>query len=166
MVGAQPEQVALDNDLADPGQLRQQSTDRAVEIRIDQLDLDRVAVQSRLQVLRGAFGNDLPMVDDCDLTGQPVGLLKVVRRQQDGQAFVTGQVGDLVPQVGARLGVEAGGRFVEDSTFGRCTRPSATSSLRCMPPEYVLTWRLPASVSPNRSSSSAARRTASVRDRP
>ena len=44
-----------------------------------------------------------------------------------------------------------------NSTAGRCTSPIATSSLRCMPPEYCLTIRFAASVSENSSSSSSTR---------
>src|ERR1700684_2970075 len=44
-----------------------------------------------------------------------------------------------------------------NSTAGRWISPSATSSRRCMPPEYVLTSRPAASVSPKWSSSSSAR---------
>ncbi len=44
-----------------------------------------------------------------------------------------------------------------NSTDGECSSPSATSSRRSMPPEYVFTCRFAASLSPKRSSISSAR---------
>ena len=59
------------------------------------------------------MGNRAPVVEDHDVVGQPVGLLEVLRRQDDGGA-VAYEVAQLVPQPVAALRVEAGGRLVEE----------------------------------------------------
>src|SRR6266705_2023519 len=51
----------------------------AVAVGADQLDLDRVAAELRLQLLRRALDDDLPVVDDRQPPRQPVGLLEAVR---------------------------------------------------------------------------------------
>ena len=76
--------------------------------------MDRVAAQLALQRVRRAAGDDPPAVDDRELGGQPVGLLEVVRGEQDRHALLAGEALDLRPHLGARLGVEAGGGLVEE----------------------------------------------------
>ena len=67
----------------------------------------------RLQLGRRALGDDLAAVDDPDAVGQHVGLLEVLRRQEHRHAVVR-QPAHLVPQRGAALRVEAGGRLVQE----------------------------------------------------
>jgi hypothetical protein len=54
------------------------------------------------------------VVDDPDAVGEHVGLLEVLRGEEDRDAVVAGQPRDLVPQGAAALHVEAGGRLVEE----------------------------------------------------
>src|SRR6266540_3384208 len=77
----------------------------AVAIGADQLDLDRIAAELRLQLLRRALDDDLPVVDDRQAPRQPVGLLEVVGGQQDGEPLA-GQAGDLLPHVGEAEAVQ------------------------------------------------------------
>ena len=73
-------------------------------------------------------------IASCD--GEPVGLLEVVGGEQDGQALLAREPRRSPPTCAART---SGSRPVvgssRNSTRGRCTRPMATSSRRCMPPE-------------------------------
>ena len=94
----------------------------AVAIGADQLDLDRVAAELRLQLLRRALDDDLPVVDDRQAPRQPVGLLEVVGGQQDGEPLA-GQAGDLLPHVGAGLRVQAGGGLVQEQRPGAVDQP-------------------------------------------
>ena len=56
----------------------------------------------------------LPAVDDPDAIGEHVGLLEVLRGEEDGHAVLARQSRHLVPQVGAARGVQAGRRLVEE----------------------------------------------------
>ena len=87
-------------------------------MRVDELDLDGVALELALERVRRALGDDPAAVDDGQLRGQPVGLLEVVGGEQDRHPLVAGEALDLVPHVGPRLGVEAGGRLVEEEHAG------------------------------------------------
>ena len=53
------------------------------------------------------------MVDDGDTAGELVGLLEVLRREEDRGAVVV-EVAHLIPQVEAAGRVEARGRLVEE----------------------------------------------------
>ena len=59
------------------------------------------------------------MVDDPDPVGEDVGLLEVLRRQEDGDAVVLREAADLLPERGAALDVEAGRRLVEEEDLRR-----------------------------------------------
>ena len=107
----------------------------AVGLGVAELDLDGVAAQLALELVRAALGHDPAAVDDGQPAGQPVRLLQVVGGEQDGQALGAGQVGDLGPHVGPDLGVEAGRGLVQEQHPRRWISPMATSSRRCMPPE-------------------------------
>ena len=56
----------------------------------------------------------LPRLTIATPLGEPVGLLEVVRREQDREVLLRGQPLDLHPHRGARLRVEAGRRLVEE----------------------------------------------------
>ena len=77
-------------------------------------DLDRRAADLGLQRGRGALGDDVAVVDDPDAVGEHVGLLEVLGRQEDGDAVLAAPAADLLPERGAALDVEAGGRLVEE----------------------------------------------------
>ncbi len=66
-----------------------------------------------LQLAWRALGDDPATVDDADAVGQRVGLLEVLRGQEDGHALVAGEPCDLLPERRARLRVEARRRLVE-----------------------------------------------------
>ena len=58
-----------------------------------------------------ALDDDVP-VGEIDDAVAALGLVHVVGRDQHGEAFA-GEVVDHVPELAARLGVDAGGRLVE-----------------------------------------------------
>ena len=66
---------------------------------------------------RGVDGEHAAAGDDPDPVGELLGLVEVVRGQHDGRA-VAGQPGDQPPEVAPRLGVEPGGRLVEEEQLG------------------------------------------------
>ena len=77
-------------------------------------DLDGRLADLRLQLRRRALGDDPAVVDDPDAVGEHVGLLEVLRREEDGHALLAREPPDLVPERGAALRVEAGRRLVEE----------------------------------------------------
>ena len=66
-----------------------------------------------LQGRRGAFLDDLAVVDDGDSISELVGLLEVLRRQQDGGSFAV-QTANLLPQRDAAHRIEPRCRLVEE----------------------------------------------------
>ena len=60
------------------------------------------------------FDDDLALRDDREPVGELVGLLEVVRGEQDRQRLRLGEPRHLVPHHDARLGIEAGRRLVEE----------------------------------------------------
>src|SRR5688572_29161869 len=76
-------------------------------------DGDDVPGDLALQLVGGAVSDDLAVVDDRQPVGQGVRLLDVMGRQEYGRARFA-QTADLVPHPRSRLGIEAGGRLVEE----------------------------------------------------
>ena len=70
-----------------------------------------------LQRRRRALGDDLARGDDAEPVAELVGLLEVLRREEDRRALVA-QAADLVPQRQARGRVQAGRRLVEEQHLG------------------------------------------------
>ena len=96
---------------------------------------DDVAGDLALQLVGRALGDDLAVVDDRQPVGQGVGLLEVVRGQEDGRA-----AGARRWRISSHIRARAcGSRPVVGSsrnrTDGRWTMPRPTSSRRFMPPE-------------------------------
>ena len=56
----------------------------------------------------------MPVVDDPDPVGEHVGLLEVLRREEDGDTLVAREPRHLLPERRAALDVEAGRRLVEE----------------------------------------------------
>ncbi len=82
------------------------------------LDLHPVLAHAGLERLRRVDGHDLPVVDD----GDPVavlGLVHVVRGQEDGDVFPGLQVVDVLPDRRAGLRVQAHGRLVQEQHVRR-----------------------------------------------
>jgi hypothetical protein len=70
-----------------------------------------------LQRRRRALGDDPACCDDAQPIGEPVGLLEVLCREEDGRPLVA-QAAHLVPQRQARGRIQAGGRLVEEQHLG------------------------------------------------
>src|SRR5256714_1110525 len=88
----------------------------------------------KAQVGRGALGDDVPVVDDPDAVGEHVGLLQVLRRQEDGDAVLAREPGDLRPQGRAALRVEAGRRLVEEEHARAVDEPEPEVDAALHPP--------------------------------
>ena len=88
--------------------------DRVAVGALGRLYLERRAPDLGLERLRRPAGHDLAAVDDREVVGEHVGLLEVLRRQEDRDAVVARQARHLLPHVGAALRVEPGGRLVEE----------------------------------------------------
>src|SRR5262249_25579288 len=93
-------------------------------------DLDDRGAEVRLQRDGLVVGDDVPAIDDGDALGQPVGLLQVLRRQQDG-GTVRDQLADHGPQFRTTLDVQACGRLVEEEhrrlLYQRCSHVEAAA---------------------------------------
>ena len=85
---------------------------RPAPSREGELD-DVLAAEPGDQLGRRAQGDHLAVIDDRHPVAQPLGLVHVVRRQQDGPALGA-EAADDVPELPARLRVEAGRRLVEE----------------------------------------------------
>ena len=98
--------------------------------------LDRRAADLGLQRRGRALGHDPAVVDDPDAVGQDVGLLEVLRGQEDRDAVLARPGAPTSSHSALRL---CGSRPVVGSSRnrmrGRCTSASARSSRRFMPPE-------------------------------
>ena len=76
-----------------------------------------------LELFGRALDDDLAAADDREPVGELVRLLEVVRREQDRQRLALGERAELVPHRGSRLGVEAGGRLVQEEDLRRVDEP-------------------------------------------
>src|SRR5438477_8654657 len=85
-------------------------------------DRDHVAGHLPLERVGGTLGDELPVVDDRHPVAERVGLLQVVRGEEDGHAFGA-QPAYLVPQVRTALRVEPGGGLVEEDDLRRVDDP-------------------------------------------
>ena len=88
--------------------------DCVARLPVLELDCDELALESTLELFRRSLDDDPAARHDRQPVGELVGLLEVVGRQQDREALLRGQALHLDPHRDARLGVEAGGRLVEE----------------------------------------------------
>src|SRR5690606_9483810 len=65
----------------------------------------------------GAERHELPAGDDAAAVGELLRLIEVVGGEQDARALVA-EASDELPELAAGLGVEAGGRLVEEQQLG------------------------------------------------
>jgi hypothetical protein len=82
-----------------------------------QRELEVRAPDLGLQLVRRPFGDQLAAGDDSHPVGELVGLLEVLRRQEDGGALLVEAL-DLLPDRLAADRVEAGGGLVEKEDAG------------------------------------------------
>ena len=85
--------------------------------RVQQPDPDAGAAHGVLQLAAGARGDHPAVVDDRDPVGQPVGLVEVLRGEQD-RCPVRHDAADDLPQCAAAARVQAGGRLVQEQQVG------------------------------------------------
>ena len=101
--------IDLDIAHADPGQHLGSFFD--VGWRLDH-QFEALAADLALEFFGRALGDHMAVVDDGDLVGQLVGLVKKVRRQEEGGAFPD-ELGDDGPEVDAAARIEPGRGLVE-----------------------------------------------------
>ena len=114
---------------------------------------------SALSVGGRALGHDPPVVDDPDAVGEDVGLLEVLRGQEDRDAVVAREPRDLGPEraCGSAGRGRSWARRGRGCSAGARARAPGRAGASCRP-SSVRTLRSAASVRPTRSSSSSARR--------
>ena len=95
------------------GDLAQCGGGGLVRGRVGEAEPDVSAGDQPLQLLGGALGGDLAVVEHGDAVGEFVGLVQVLRGEEDGDA-VGDELADDLPHVVAGARVEAGGRLVEE----------------------------------------------------
>ena len=76
-------------------------------------DLESLAADAVLELVRRALGDHVAVVDDHDLVGEAVGLLEVLRGQQHGRALGHARL-DRLPHAEPAARVEARRRLVEE----------------------------------------------------
>src|SRR5690606_20486944 len=69
------------------------------------------------ELVDGADRHELAARDDAAPVGELLGLVEVVRGEQDARALVA-EAADELPELAPRLGVEARGRLVEEEQLG------------------------------------------------
>src|SRR5258708_4891574 len=74
---------------------------------------DDVAGDLPLEAVGGVLADDLTVVHDRQAVAEDVGLIHVVGRQEDGDAFGA-QAAHLVPDARSALWIQTGGRLIED----------------------------------------------------
>src|SRR5436190_1795533 len=99
---------------ADPGE---DLDDRREVCPILDVELQNFAADLVLELVRRALRDHRAQVDHGDPVGEVVGLLEVLRREQDRLAFVD-QLTDHRPEVHPAPWVEPGGRLVEEQHVG------------------------------------------------
>ena len=97
-------------DRAEPGERLARA---ARVLGVGHLDVHGRLPHARLQRLRRALGHEVAAVDDPDAVGELLGLLEVLRGEEDGRAVLV-QRAHLAPKRGAAGRVQAGGRLVEE----------------------------------------------------
>src|SRR5208282_1169368 len=79
---------------------------------------DHVPSHARLELVGRSDLYDVPVVDYRDPVAEAVGLLEVVRRQEESHVVVVLELTDVCPDGGARLDVEPESRLVEEEELG------------------------------------------------
>ena len=91
-----------------------QRADRALDVRrVLEAHLEPLAADAVLELVGGALGDHVAVVDHHDPVGEAVGLLEVLRGQQHGRARRRARL-DRLPHAQPRAGVEARGGLVEE----------------------------------------------------
>ena len=115
--------VAVVGDAHEPGRVDRRAQAQAGAARpssavaVGGVEHDRALEQAALHLVGRADHRDPAVVDDADPVGL-LGLLEVVRRQEDGRAVLVADVAQVVPQAAAADRVEARGGLVEEQHAG------------------------------------------------
>ena len=88
------------------------------------------------ECVRCAFGNDASLVEKDNPIGKKFRFFNVVRRQQDGCAFLLDAF-DQAPEFSADERIKSYRGFVQKEDAGLCTKARASMIRRFSPPESV-----------------------------
>src|SRR4029450_113847 len=83
-----------------------------------ELDVNGIATQLTLELVRRTVRDDPPLVHDPQPGGEAIRFLEVVGREQDRQALATGEPGDLLPHRGSCPWVQTRSRLAEGTPPG------------------------------------------------
>ena len=86
---------------------------RLERVRVGEAEADVAAGDQPLELVRRALGDEPAVVEDGDPVGELVGLVQVLRGQEDGHA-AGDEVADDLPHRAPAARVQAGGRLVEE----------------------------------------------------
>src|SRR6266850_2505386 len=84
----------------------------------------------------GAEGDHLAVVHDGDVVAEPLGLVHVMRRQEDRPAAAS-QVPDDLPELPPRLGIEARRRLIEEEEIGIADEGAGDGEALLLPARQV-----------------------------
>ena len=87
-------------------------------VRLEQPDVERAGADRRLQLGGRALGDHLAVIDHRDALRQLVGLVEVLRAEEDRRALAR-QRPDDAPDLVSRARIEAGRGLVEEHQLGR-----------------------------------------------
>src|SRR6476661_3733806 len=91
---------------------------RAVGLRFCEANFDAgCAARAGFELARSAESDDFTVVHDSDAIAEAFGLFDVVGGHDDGFLFLLELFDDVV-NLAANLGIEAGGRLIEEENFG------------------------------------------------
>ena len=79
---------------------------------------DEILANGAFEFVGCALRHHATLVDDPDPIGERIGLVEVLRREEDGHSQLRIEPPDLRPDAGTTQGVEPGGRLVEKEHFG------------------------------------------------
>ncbi len=91
---------------------------RAGGVGRGQVHVDDVSGDLPLEIRRRALGDDQPGIDDRDPVAERVGLVQVVRGEEDRHALIA-EPAHLLPHPGPALRVEPRRRLVQEDDLGR-----------------------------------------------
>ncbi len=112
----QEDPLALAADVAYAGHLPQPGVGGVFAVLQGELD-DVLRPEGSDELARSSEGDHSSVIDDRDSIAEPLCFFHVVGGQQDGAAGPL-EIQDEIPELSPRLGIESGGRLVEEQELG------------------------------------------------
>src|SRR5690625_7723483 len=99
-------------------EIAQERYRKSTLVGIDEADVQHRPAHGGLQLGAGAFRNYAPMIDDGDTVGKLIGLLEVLRGEEDGRPGID-ECADDLPYIATAAWVEPGGGLIEEEQLRR-----------------------------------------------